>query len=84
MKRTNQSTGTLRPRPLNILQLSTMVRGGDTEKVAWDLFQAYGDVGHNSWLAVRTKKTADPNVISLPADSYRSAWARFWLSMRQG
>jgi glycosyltransferase involved in cell wall biosynthesis len=86
MTRPNQLIGKLRPRArerLNILQVSTTDRGGGAEKVAWDLFQAYGDLGHNSWLAVRTKKTDDPNVISLPADSHRSAWACFWLSMRQ-
>lgn len=87
MKGTNQSTGDLRLRArerLNILQVSTTDRGGGAEKVAWDLFQSYRGLGHNSWLAVGTKKTDDPNVISLPADSHRSAWACFWLSMRQG
>src|SRR5690242_19728778 len=69
---------------LKILQVSTADRGGGAEKVAWDLFRAYSDYGHESWLAVGTKKTDDPQVLSLRSDDYRSAWARFWLSLREG
>lgn len=69
---------------LNILQVSTMDRGGGAEKVAWDLFDAYRGLGHNSWLAVRTKKTENRDVISLAGDRHRSAWARFWMSVSQG
>lgn len=71
-------------RPLKILQVSTADRGGGAEKVAWDLFRAYSAYGHESWLAVGTKKTGDSQVISLSSDDYRSAWARFWLSLRKG
>ena len=86
-EKTGHSPSPLRPQgrqSLNILQVSTMDRGGGAEKVAWDLFQAYRDLGHNSWLAVRTKRTDDSEVISLAGDSERSAWARFWLSMQEG
>jgi glycosyltransferase involved in cell wall biosynthesis len=68
---------------LNILQVSTADRGGGAEKVAWDLFRAYSECGHESWLAVGTKKTDDPQVLCLNNDAYRSAWTRFWLSLRQ-
>lgn len=68
---------------LNILQVSTADRGGGAEKVAWDLFRAYSEYGHESWLAVGTKKTDDPQVLCLNNDAYRSAWTRFWLSLRQ-
>ncbi len=68
---------------LNILQVSTADRGGGAEKVAWDLFRSYPAYGHGSWLAVRTKKTDHPNVIPLASDASRSAWARFWLSIRE-
>lgn len=68
---------------LNILQVSTADRGGGAEKVAWNLFRAYPEYGHGSWLAVRTKKTDHPNVIPLASDVFRSGWARFWLSLRE-
>jgi glycosyltransferase involved in cell wall biosynthesis len=68
---------------LNILQVSTADRGGGAEQVAWNLFRAYPEYGHRSWLAVRTKKTDHPNVIPLASDVFRSAWARFWLSLRE-
>lgn len=71
-------------KPMNILQVSTADIGGGAEKVAWDLFRAYSAQGHNSWLAVgKKKKTTDANVVSLESDAYRSAWARFWLSLRR-
>ena len=68
---------------LNILQVSTADRGGGAEQVAWNLFRAYPEYGHGSWLAVRTKKTDHPNVIPLASDVFRSGWARFWLSLRE-
>lgn len=68
---------------MNILQVNTADRGGGAEKVAWDLFQAYAEYGHESWLAVRTKNSDHPNVIPLASDVSRNAWARFWLSLRE-
>ena len=70
-------------KPLNILQVSTADVGGGAERVAWDLFRAYSDYGHNSWLVVGTKKTDHQNVLRLDSDACRSAWARFWLSLGQ-
>jgi glycosyltransferase involved in cell wall biosynthesis len=67
---------------MNILQVSTADIGGGAEKIAWDLFKAYRAEGHQSWLAVGTKKTDDANVLHLDNDSYRNGWARLWLNIR--
>jgi glycosyltransferase involved in cell wall biosynthesis len=67
---------------MNILQVSTADIGGGAEKIAWDLFKAYRAQGHQSWLAVGTKKTDDPNVLHLDSDAYRSVWASLWLAIR--
>jgi glycosyltransferase involved in cell wall biosynthesis len=68
------------PESLRILQVSTSdVRGG-AERVAWDLFASYRARGHRSWLAVGEKHTDDPDVLVLPNDAARRAWARFWRS----
>ncbi|MFC1866768.1 glycosyltransferase [Thermodesulfobacteriota bacterium] len=53
-------------RPLNILQVSTVDLGGGAEGSAWNLFQAYRNMGHNSWLAVGSKQSHDPDVFLIP------------------
>src|SRR5258707_15790678 len=50
----------------NILQISTYDIAGGAEKVAWNLFEAYRERGLNSWLAVGTKRSSDPNVMLIP------------------
>ena len=40
-------------------------RRGGAEQVAWNLFQAYRDVGHRSWLVVGRGRSTDPNVLAL-------------------
>jgi len=50
-----------------ILQVSTLDEAGGAEKIAWNLFASYIKIGHQSWLAVGTKKTNDLNVYSIPS-----------------
>jgi glycosyltransferase involved in cell wall biosynthesis len=50
-------------RQLRILQVSTSDRSGGAERLAWNLFRAYRERGHKSWLAVGYKKTDDPDVL---------------------
>ena len=50
---------------LRILQISTADMGGGAEKIAYDLFTSYRYLGHQSWLAVGTKKSQDPDVFSI-------------------
>jgi glycosyltransferase involved in cell wall biosynthesis len=70
-------------RPLRILQVSTFDISGGAEKVAWNLFQAYRTRGFESWLAVVTKRSDDPNIISIPKSNERSSWGRPWLTLEK-
>jgi glycosyltransferase involved in cell wall biosynthesis len=81
---------------VKIIQVSTFDIAGGAEKVAWGLFQAYRERQHESWLAVGTKRSNDPNVIeisppkmrgSLESALWRVAGAtewreQFWPSLR--
>lgn len=51
---------------LSILQVSTFDIAGGAERIAWDLFTSYRAQGHQSWLAVGTKKSQDQNIFSMP------------------
>ena len=63
-------------RRLRILQVSTYDVSGGAEKVAWDLFDTYRTRGHGSWLAVGTRRSADPDVLPIEHDAHRTPWAR--------
>src|SRR4029453_17186303 len=54
---------------LRILQVSTADRNGGAEGVAWNLFQAYRNRWHESWLTVGRKDSDDPDVIVIPNQS---------------
>jgi len=64
------------PRNLNILQISTLDIGSGAEKVAWNLFKAYQQRGHNSWFAVGRKQCDDPGVLVIPNEDKRPRWTR--------
>jgi glycosyltransferase involved in cell wall biosynthesis len=70
-QRTSDSFGRLR-----VLQVSTMDRGGGAERSAWNLYQTYKNRGHESWLAVGTKRTDDPDVLVISKLRPQSAWKR--------
>ncbi len=62
-------------RQLRILQVSTSDRSGGAERSAWNLFWAYREKGHKSWLAVGYKRTDDPDVLVIPnGDRHPSRW----------
>ena len=65
-------------RQLRILQVSTDEIHGGAAKVARDLFTAYRERGHVSWLAVGEKRSHDPDVLLIPNREARGAWYRFW------
>ncbi len=54
---------------LRILQISTADMGGGAEKIANDLFTSYRDLGYQSWLAVGTKKSQDPDIFYITKSS---------------
>ena len=70
-QKTSDSFGRLR-----VLQVSTMDRGGGAERSAWNLYQAYKNRGHESWLAVGTKRTDDADVLVISKLRPQSAWKR--------
>jgi glycosyltransferase involved in cell wall biosynthesis len=65
---------------MRILQVSTADIVGGAESVARRLFEGYRLLGHESWLAVGLKRTADPNVLLIPNDTPRNIW--FQLCMK--
>jgi glycosyltransferase involved in cell wall biosynthesis len=60
-------------RRLKILQVSTADHKGGAERIAWNLFESYRRLGHESWLAVGQKHSPDPNVLRIPAPSLLQA-----------
>ena len=62
--------------PLRILQVSTMDCAGGAERSAWNLFQAYKQRGHESWLAVGTKCTEEADVLVIPNERIKNPWER--------
>ncbi|MGH9198172.1 MAG: hypothetical protein ACRD1T_20875, partial [Acidimicrobiia bacterium] len=65
---------------MRILQVSIFDLYGGGERVAWHLFQAFRERGHDSWLAVGQKTGTDPHVVVIPNDEVRQRqrWYRFW------
>ena len=52
-------------RPLRILQVNTFDVAGGAERVAWNLFTSYREMGHQSRLTVGHRKSCDPGVMEL-------------------
>ena len=63
---------------MRILQVSTADIAGGAERVAFGLFDRYRELGHESWLAVGTKRTRDPNVVTLDHADAEHFWYRLW------
>jgi glycosyltransferase involved in cell wall biosynthesis len=61
---------------MHIVQVSTADRAGGAESVAWQLFQAYRNGGHDCTLLVGCKRSQDPDVIELTHDHLRSRWSQ--------
>lgn len=68
---------------LRILQVSASDRAGGAERSAANLHRAYRALGHDSWLAVGARRTAEPHVLEIPNDRLRNAWVRWWTSFRE-
>src|SRR5574341_819554 len=66
---------------MRILQVSTADRGGGAEAVAYQLFQAYRRLGHQSCLAVGMKQSNNPDVLTIPNDQCYGRWARLWIAV---
>ena len=62
--------------PLRILQVGHREGGGGAQTVASYLLRAYRDRGHHSWLAVGSKESDDPDVLTIPNHASQSRWTR--------
>ena len=67
---------------MKILQVSMADRLGGAERVAWNLFDAYRQDGHQSWLAVGRRFLGDPDVFEIRNDAAasgvrRAAWRSY-------
>jgi len=63
---------------MRILQVSSADQRGGAEKVAYDLFNAYRQRGHESYLAVGSKTFDDADVLPLDHWAARPAWVQYW------
>lgn len=70
-------------RRLHILQVGTYDQCGGAERVAWNLFEAYQDLGHQSWLAVGRKRTRHPRVVNIPNHRTFNPWSALWWLLYQ-
>ena len=61
---------------MKILQVSTSDLAGGAERSAKNLAGAFRARGHDSWLAVGSKRTDDPDVLVIPNDARRNAMVR--------
>jgi len=52
-------------RPLNIIQINRNDISGGASKIAWDLFQNYNNLGHDSYLIVGSKISDNKKIITL-------------------
>ncbi len=69
-------------RRLRILQVATSDLTGGAERSALNLHHALRASGNDSWLAVGSKGTRDPEVLEIPNELQRNAWVRWWTRFR--
>lgn len=67
---------------LSILQINKSDQGGGAERIARDLFYAYGKRGCHSRLAVAEKHIEENGIIRVPRVTDCQPWARFWHTAR--
>lgn len=71
-------------RSLRILQVNTQDVGGGAESSAYNLFRAFAELGHESWLTVGRKFSANPHIVSIPDEAAPSLWSRLCFSLCKG
>ncbi len=68
-------------RRLNILQVNHLDVAGGAETIARLLHRGFSQHGHSSTFAVGQKRSGDPDIVRIPDEKYRSAWARACLGI---
>jgi glycosyltransferase involved in cell wall biosynthesis len=66
---------------LHILQVNTNEISGGAQRVARNVFCSYRTCGHDSWLAVAHKVSADPDIFLMRHAPGRWGWSRLWWSV---
>lgn len=66
-------------KPLSILHVNTMDRGGGAAQLTFNLVEGLNAAGHKAKLVVREKKSASSTVSEIDNDGNRHVWARFCL-----
>jgi len=61
---------------LSILQVSPLDLGGGAAQIAWNLCQAYRQLGMDSWMAVGKKRSQDPQVFEIAKVQAVGWWAK--------
>lgn len=61
---------------MKILQVSTLDLAGGAEKIALGLHRSYLTRGHDSWLAVGTRRGSGPQILELDNSPYEGPWRR--------
>jgi glycosyltransferase involved in cell wall biosynthesis len=56
---------------------------GGAERSAWNLFHAFRERGHESWLVVGHKRSSEDHVWEIPNDANRNGWVRWWDGVRR-
>ena len=67
----------------SVLQVNTTDQGGGAARVADLLCNGLRRRGCPSWLAVGQQCGQHPDILQIPNEACRSAWAKFWLSRQQ-
>ncbi|PYJ71670.1 MAG: group 1 glycosyl transferase [Acidobacteria bacterium] len=70
-------------RSLRILQVSPSDSIGGGHIIPWNLFRSYRARGHNSWLAVGSKRSDHRDVLVVPNHMRATPWSRFFGALGQ-
>lgn len=65
---------------MNVLQVNLFDTTGGAARISWDLFRAYRNLGHQSYLAVGRKVSDHPDVFEIPNEAMRNWWSGWWRS----
>lgn len=68
---------------LAILQVNTLDVGGGAEQIADNLLRAYQASGHDAWVVVGEKRSANLAVFEIPTIADKGLWASLCLKLRQ-
>lgn len=63
---------------ITILQVNSVDKTGGAANVAWNLFDKYNNLGHDSYFVVGNKQSLNNKVFHLPRQAAKSVWQKIW------